>query len=274
MFNGKKGLTRLIVVAGVVVAAFAFFLYAVPHFYLPYLVKSGPPGEKKVVKNYLDQTGYPDDASCIKNQDILPMYGNEPKCARLQASDLEFVDTMDKLTKGNRALGAFQMSWDGRYYFSTGDYDTAMKRFNEGWLLNPDDSNVYLNFAFLLNKQGKTDEASSMLAKTFSAKNVDYRGDYCDTVFFSNMSNANTRFSKLGGFYNEIQGYLQKSNQKFSDDSCHFNWLVDYYLSGDYDNTKSEINIAKQQVLSSTQQDLINLLLTNMAKPAPTPLLF
>ncbi len=45
---------------------------------------------------------------------------------------------------------------------NAGDSTTAMKRFNQAWLLDPSNPQVFKGFAAVLRKQGKSQDAERM----------------------------------------------------------------------------------------------------------------
>lgn len=274
--TNQRGFIRFIVIGVVAILG----LYATLHFilvpkvFLPYLAEHGTEDQKAQATYYLrNQKSYPDDASCVYKQDVIPMYGDKLRCARLKQADADFISDANKVNGGNRQSGAFKISWNGTYYFFKGDYDTAMKRFNQAWLLTPDSSDIYWNFAILLEKQGKTDQALAMVDKTFNSKDASYVGEYCDVIFLTDKSNQNGRISKQDQFYSKVQDYLKKASKPLDSSQCHFGWVLDYYLSGDYDNARKEIDLAKQQSLTQNQQSFIDAIIKKMSDPNSSPLM-
>ena len=47
----------------------------------------------------------------------------------------------------------------------------AMKRFNQAWLLDPNNHNIYIGFGDILNKRGYIKNASLMYQKAEKLKN-------------------------------------------------------------------------------------------------------
>lgn len=56
----------------------------------------------------------------------------------------------------------------GWQYYNSGDPLTAMKRFNQAWLLNPDNADVYWGFGLILLDQNKSGRAIEMFDKSLS----------------------------------------------------------------------------------------------------------
>ena len=102
-----------------------------------------------------------DDTSSIN---LLPMYGGENvvKTDEQLQSDKEFIDSVVKEI-GSREEASVGISNGAQKWFEQGDLDTAMKRFNQAWLLDPNNPEPYNGFAEILKQRGDTTEAEKML---------------------------------------------------------------------------------------------------------------
>ena len=98
--------------------------------------------------------------SCLNAQpdNKKPMYGEVPKNEHYKEIDEEFkkncikqYGTLDSAAQAHIAFG-----WE---YFCYGDLTTAMKRFNQSWLLNQEIPDVYFGFAALMEMQDNKKEA-------------------------------------------------------------------------------------------------------------------
>lgn len=101
-----------------------------------------------------------------KNTNEIPMYGGIPKTPEQQAIDNEFIESVVKQfgSKEVAAQNATKLAW--QYFYGKNDAKTAMKRFNQAWLLDPNNSDAYYGFAFLSSLEGKTDEAILLYEKS------------------------------------------------------------------------------------------------------------
>ena len=88
----------------------------------------------------------------------LPMYGEVEKTPAQIEADNEFIKTItkDQTRKEASQYAAFR-GWE---YCNKGDLSTAMKRFNQAWLLDPENPAVFWGFGVVLGKQFKFDEVS------------------------------------------------------------------------------------------------------------------
>src|SRR5574337_372704 len=83
-----------------------------------------------------------------------PEYGHYPKTLQQQAADLEFIASAEKRYK-SRTKASKKYSDFGWYYFQKGILDTSMFRFNQAWLLDTTNANLYWGFAALTGHYGQ-----------------------------------------------------------------------------------------------------------------------
>lgn len=92
-----------------------------------------------------------------------PMYGgpDHVKTPHQLEADEKFIQTV---TQGgqSRERASQAVAVGGWQFFNKGDLSTAMKRFNQAWLLDPNNPETYKGFAAILKKQGRMDEAQQI----------------------------------------------------------------------------------------------------------------
>lgn len=71
------------------------------------------------------------------------------------------------------------MAWDYAY---KGDAETAMKRFNQAWLLDTLNADAYWGFGILIGKDGKLDESIALFNKSLELNPVNSDVWYCLAV--------------------------------------------------------------------------------------------
>jgi len=125
---------------------------------------------KEKIGNNLTQVSIP------KNE--MPMYGNLPRTEQEKEADAEFIKTV--ITQNGSKEAAVKQSlgyaWD---YVGKGDLKIAMRRFNQTWLLDPNNAQVYYGFGTILKKEGKFDEAIKMFDMAIEIK-LDFWEAYND----------------------------------------------------------------------------------------------
>lgn len=101
--------------------------------------------------------------------DLLPMYGGMDRSTipELKAADEELIAGTTAYA-GSREKAAEGFLNNGFIYYQQDDLDNAMRRFNQAWLLDPQNPEVYAGFASVLHDQGKNCEAMEMMEKALA----------------------------------------------------------------------------------------------------------
>ncbi len=101
--------------------------------------------------------------------DQLPMYGglDRNSDASLRAADEKLIaDTTRHYGSREKAGAAFVSN--AFSFYGRDDLTNAMRRFNQAWLLDPNNPEVYFGFAVVLHDQGKNCEAATQFEKAAS----------------------------------------------------------------------------------------------------------
>ena len=92
------------------------------------------------------------------------MYGGVTKCTAQLKADENFLEQA-ALDFKSRQEASMSYLDDGWRLMKQDDYNTAMKRFNQAWLLDDKSPIVYLSFGVLMQKKGDANEAANFLEK-------------------------------------------------------------------------------------------------------------
>ena len=108
-----------------------------------------------------------------------PMYGGIQKTAAMKKADDDYIRSV--LAMGyTRESGARKAVELGFQYFSRRDFATAMKRFNQAWILDPRLGDIYHGFALvLIERDGNDWGAEQLFRKALSIPNT-WAGAYSD----------------------------------------------------------------------------------------------
>ncbi|MNX75925.1 hypothetical protein D3C86_1074160 [compost metagenome] len=112
--------------------------------------------------------------------DELPMYGriNRSGLATKAADDKWVADVTQAY--GSRAQAARIWVEQGYRFYQADQLGMAMRRFNQAWLLDPANPEVYTGFAAVLHDQGKYCQAMGMMDKALSHDPPSFQGIYAD----------------------------------------------------------------------------------------------
>ena len=113
--------------------------------------------------------------------DQVPMYGGMDRDAvpELKAADEKLIEGTTKEFKSRETAGAAFIERGFRLY-QQDDLSGAMRRFNQAWLLSPENPEVYAGFASVLHDQGKVCEAREMMDKALALNPPAFKGIYPD----------------------------------------------------------------------------------------------
>ena len=110
----------------------------------------------------------------------MPMYGGGPMPPDVVAANEEFIAAILKrgVTRAQGSDNMVQLGW--RYLFERNDIATAMKRFNQAWLLDPDNGDAFHGFAILIMRRDNDAAQADSLFQQGLAKPRQSPGIYLD----------------------------------------------------------------------------------------------
>ena len=102
---------------------------------------------------------------CPEGINLLPMYGDVKKCEQQIKLDNDFIVESEKQFKNRKKAAEFYVSnaWE---YFYKNDNDNALKRFNQAWLLDNKNSEVYWGFGNIMGKKNDFEKSVKYLQKS------------------------------------------------------------------------------------------------------------
>jgi len=83
-----------------------------------------------------------------------PLWEELTKTPEMYAADKKFVEDISKVHNGDLKTGATYSVLQGWDAFSKGDMDVAIRRFNQAWLLDPENGDIYWGFAIATHVRG------------------------------------------------------------------------------------------------------------------------
>jgi len=136
---------------------------------------------------------------CKEGLNLLPMYGNEKKCDEQLETDKQFIQACEE-QYGNTKDACIAMLRFGWKHYADGDLDTAMKRFNQAWLLDSLNAEVYMGFGSVLSDQGSFEQSL-----IYYDKSLKLNPENSEVWKLSGLSYGNIFYQT------KDEGYLKKS---------------------------------------------------------------
>jgi tetratricopeptide (TPR) repeat protein len=115
--------------------------------------------------------------------DEIPMYGgiDRSKVPKLKAGDEKFISDVTAHF-GSREKASVVWINQGYRFYRQDQIGMAMRRFNQAWLLNPNNPDVYAGFAAVLHDQKKSCDAMKMMEKALALDPPTFHGIYPDAA--------------------------------------------------------------------------------------------
>lgn len=177
------------------------------------------------------------------------MYGgmDRSQIPEIRAADAKFISDVTAQF-GSREHGSVAWVNQGFKFYQADKLGMAMRRFNQAWLLNPDNPEVYAGFASVLNDQGKSCAAAEQMETALALNPPKFQGIYSDAGYINAMCAVNEKSKDS----EDRQKFLDKSEQLFKNAEAiepnksylYGLWARSYYRQGK--TLESKQMIAKQ----------------------------
>lgn len=172
--------------------------------------------------------------------DSIPMYG-QPAVARPEAfrqADEDFIRKSAAGFGGDRKAASRAWYAEGDRFLRELNLDYAMRRYNQSWLLDPDNYQPYWGFARVLTQTDRFTEAIEHFNTAKRLCNDNYQK-------VALLSDAGTAYSYAGNF--------QFANQQFSESTtldakyppAWLRWSQSLYREGNYGEAWSKLREAR-----------------------------
>jgi tetratricopeptide (TPR) repeat protein len=106
---------------------------------------------------------------CKEGINLLPMYGGLAKCEQQMNSDKEFLATADSKFKDRKTAALFYLDLGWNYFYKN-DLETSMMRFNQAWLLDSLNADIYWGFGNLLGRNNQAEASLPFFEKSLRLK--------------------------------------------------------------------------------------------------------
>lgn len=186
------------------------------------------------------------DESLNQPLNFIPMYGGDKISKEQKESNDKFVkDVIKDLGSRKNALEfALKRAWE--YYYKE-DLATSMMRFNQAWLLDPNNAEVFWGFGIILGDKNNMKDSVKYLEKalSFDPNNnkimVDLAFAYTKSTYYIKMDEK-----EKNNILNEAIEYYEKAEK--IDDKYYVlynNWAVTLMILEKYQEALDKLNYLK-----------------------------
>lgn len=195
-------------------------------------------------------------AGCASNQtqspriDNIPMYG-QPEIVRpdfMIKGDQEFINKVVS-ELGDRKKASTLWWQQGDRFANEGNLDYAMRRYNQSWLLNPDNYQPYWGFGRVMLQQQRYDESIKYFEKAKSLIDDDYQkvallADYGSALSYAAINSSDN--IKKNELYNKAtNNFVESTNLDPTYGKAWIQWAFSLYQQENYKESKEKLSKAK-----------------------------
>jgi tetratricopeptide (TPR) repeat protein len=202
--------------------------------------------------------------------DQSPMYGgmDRQSIPELKAGDEKLISDVSK-EFGSREIGSAAFVEQGIRYYQQDNYAMAMKRFNQAWLLEPSNPEVFWGFALIYHDEGKNCDAKNMIDRAI-ALNLSKPIPLADAgriYTLCGTSDSSLDPSTKNKYYAVSEELYKKASAiSPNNDYIYGSWATAHYWRGEY--AQAWEKVSKQRSLGGTPSgQFINLLRQKMPEP-------
>jgi Tfp pilus assembly protein PilF len=203
--------------------------------------------------------------------DEVPMYGgiDRSKFPELIEADEQFISGVTEAF-GSREKASQLWVEQGFKFYNEDKLGMAMRRFNQAWLLNPENSEVFAGFGSVLHDQGKYCEAMQVMEKSLSLDPPSYQGIYTDAARIFTLcavsNDIDTEEEKSILISRSEALYKEAEKLEWNKAYTYGSWATAYFWRGDY--ADAWLMVAKQREAGGIPgKHFIELLSSEMTEP-------
>lgn len=198
----------------------------------------------------------------------IPMYGGTRPTPEQAKADQRLIDAIVKKL-GSREAGAKEAVRLGFKYLESGDWSTAMKRFNQAWLLNGESAEVFWGFGAALSYEGRfvDSEKYFLKANALAPANGRLVTDFGFMYQFWATKGTKNKAERSRHLDTSIEMFEQASRLEPSYDRVYFDWAVSLFFKQDYKGAWDKIKEAERLGGKSIEAKFIKDLTKKMPRP-------
>jgi tetratricopeptide (TPR) repeat protein len=184
--------------------------------------------------------------------DEVPMYGgiDRSAVAELKAGDEKFITDVTAQF-GSREQASRKWVNQGYRFYNHDQLGMAMRRFNQAWLLNPQNPEVYAGFGSVLHDQGHDCDSAKMMEKALTLNPPTFQGIYPDAaqmVALCALNDKTLSAKEKTGLLARSEALYKKALQIEPDKRYIYNaWAHTYFKRAQYGDAWRMVAKAREQ---------------------------
>jgi hypothetical protein len=158
----------------------------------------------------------------------------------------------DLIAKATRTFGTREHASEGYTekgfdHYSNNEFDKSMKRFNQAWLLNPENPYPYLGFGLLMNVNKQSCKTYEMF-KLANDKGLNENGFLADYAYASSqcaLMKDESEQLELFNISNKLHEQASKTSSKRVLAYVYHSWAKSFFLQKEFNKTDELIELSK-----------------------------
>jgi tetratricopeptide (TPR) repeat protein len=192
------------------------------------------------------------------------------KYRETRKGDAKFIKGVTK-EYGSREIASRVWVEQGFRFYLNDKLGMAMRRFNQAWLLNPNNPEVYVGFAAVLHDQGQVCKSMGFSNKALTMSPPTNQGIYPDAGRIVTLCAINdksfTESDKMSMFKQSENLFKKAEKIEPNKEYVYATWASAYYWRGEYENAWKMV--AKQRALGGEPNSkFLKLLSSKLVKPS------
>jgi len=182
------------------------------------------------------------NSACADDRNLLPKYGSLPKAAWQKEADANFIAAIDEEYQGDRIKASSDLALRGWQYLAGRDLASAMRRFNQAWLLNNHNGIALWGMGAVEASLGKVDESLQLFAEAekFVGDEINFSVDYAKAVGIAGVDRKDDALLKDA--FDRFERIYQKAPQNTRNLQ---NWAMTLFGVGKYSEAWEKVRLAE-----------------------------
>jgi tetratricopeptide (TPR) repeat protein len=176
------------------------------------------------------------------DRNLLPKYGSLPKAEWQKAADEKLIAAIDEEYKGDRKRASTEMAARGWQNLTGGNFEDAMRRFNQAWLLDKNNGRALWGMAAIQASLSKFDNALKLLSEADKLLDgdINFSIDQAKVLAMAGVSANNKGLLKEA--YERFERIYKKAPQNTKNLQ---NWAITLFSTGKYSEAWSKVKLAE-----------------------------
>jgi tetratricopeptide (TPR) repeat protein len=176
------------------------------------------------------------------DRNLLPKYGGLPKEEWQKKADEVYIKGMNEDYHGDLKKASMDTAARGWQYLFAGDFDDAMRRFNQAWLLNNENGNALWGMAAIESNWGKFDDSLKLFAEAEKVvgDDINFSVDYARAVATAGTTRGDDALLKDA--FDRFDRIYQKAPQNTLNLQ---NWAIALFSQGRYSEAWAKVKLAE-----------------------------